>query len=735
MIRLGLRLAVATGREAAVRLAVVAAAVALGVGLLLACLSGVNAVNAQNDRSGWLNAGVVPAAGPAADPIWLRLGYDHFDGRQIGVVDVAATGPREPVPPGMPGLPGPGEYYASPALAALLDTVPAGLLADRYPGRRAGVIGDAALPSPESLLVVVGRAPAELAGAPDAVRATGFPDSLPANCGGCVTGIPAAGLHLILAVVGAALLFPVLMFIGTATRLSATRREQRFAAMRLVGATPRQVSTIAAVEAAVSAVAGTATGFGLFLAFRGRLAEIPFTGQRFFPADLTPGALGAALVAVGVPVAAALAARLALRRIRLSPLGVSRRVTPRPPRAYRLIPLVLGVAELAWFIGRRPATSTGQVLAFMPGILTIMVGLVVAGPWLTMVGARALARTARRPAALIAARRLADDPKGAFRAVSGLILALFVTSVAVGVMGTIVAERGTTAGAAPARTLDILFREPKPATTALPAGLAGVPGVAAVVVVREAPDGAEPPRPADGAPAPPSLARCADIARSPDFGRCAPGARVAWVWSDLLATDDRPGARVWPAAGIAPAALAGLPVQSVVVTTDGSTAAVERARTLLQAAYPQRFGVTTRADWQAQTTRVLDGWQRLADVVTIAGLVIAGCSLAAAVTGGLVDRRRPFSLMRLAGAPLAVLRRVVALESAVPLLAAAAVAGLAGFGAAHLFLTAQMGYTVRAPGPVYYAVVAAGLAASLAVVASTLPLLRRITGPAAARNE
>src|SRR2546422_2245064 len=33
--------------------------------------------------------------------------------------------------------------------------------------------------------------------------------------------------------------------------------------------------------------------------------------------------------------------------------------------------------------------------------------------------------------ALIAARRLADDPRAAFRAVSGLVLALFITTVAV----------------------------------------------------------------------------------------------------------------------------------------------------------------------------------------------------------------------------------------------------------------------------------------------------------------
>ena len=43
-------------------------------------------------------------------------------------------------------------------------------------------------------------------------------------------------VDLVLSVVAPALLMPVLIFIGTATRLSAARREQRFAAMRLVGA-------------------------------------------------------------------------------------------------------------------------------------------------------------------------------------------------------------------------------------------------------------------------------------------------------------------------------------------------------------------------------------------------------------------------------------------------------------------------------------------------------------------
>ena len=53
---------------------------------------------------------------------------------------------------------------------------------------------------------------------------------------------------------------------------------------------------------------------------------------------------------------------------------------------------------------------------------------------------------------------------------------------------------------------------------------------------------------------------------------------------------------------------------------------------------------------------------------------------------GLTGRKRPFSVPRLAGAPLGVLRRVVALESAVPLGAVAAVSAGTGFLASGLFL-------------------------------------------------
>jgi len=69
------------------------------------------------------------------------------------------------------------------------------------------------------------------------------------------------------------------------------------------------------------------------------------------------------------------------------------------------------------------------------------------------------------------------------------------------------------------------------------------------------------------------------------------------------------------------------------------------------------------------------------------------------------------------------------------MLITAAVSVGAGLLAAQLFLRAQLRETLRAVPAEYYLVLLAGLLASMAVIAATLPLLDRLTGPETARNE
>ena len=97
--------------------------------------------------------------------------------------------------------------------------------------------------------------------------------------------------------------------------------------------------------------------------------------------------------------------------------------------------------------------------------------------------------------------------------------------------------------------------------------------------------------------------------------------------------------------------------------------------------------------------RLLAGYKQLANVVILVSLPIAGCSRAVAVAAGLADRRRSFSLLRLTGVPLAMLRRVVALETVVPLVLTAAASIAIGVLAAALFLRAYLDQTLVAPGP------------------------------------
>lgn len=47
----------------------------------------------------------------------------------------------------------------------------------------------------------------------------------------------------------------------------------------------------------------------------------------------------------------------------------------------------------------------------------------------------------------------------------------------------------------------------------------------------------------------------------------------------------------------------------------------------------------------------------------------------------------------------------------------------------------QLQHTLVGPDAAYYLIIAAGIAASLGIIAATFPLLRRITGPEIARND
>ena len=241
-------------------------------------------------------------------------------------------------------------------------------------------------------------------------------------------------------------------------------------------------------------------------------------------------------------------------------------------------------------------------------------------------------------------------------------------------------------------------------------------------------------------PVPAGVVSCAQLATVPALGRCPAGATAVAFPEDGFdgPLDARTSAGItWPAANVPASRLDSLGVDAINVGTNGSVPAVEQARTVLENAYanPSLSAPSTIGDLIAQDDSTNNAYQQLANTVILVSLPIAGCTLAASIAAGLADRKRPFSLLRLTGARLATLRRVVALESAVPLLAVAAVAIGTGFGAAAEYASVAQHHPMVAPGAAYYLITAGGILAALGIIAATFPLLARITGPEVARNE
>lgn len=737
-----------------------ALAVSLGVAMLLLTLATINGLGAQNARGAWMatnphsqrptqRGGELSVTTPSlGSPIWWIVSSNQFENQLIVQIDVAATGAHPLIPPGIPSLPGPGQFYASPALAALLRTTPASELGSRFTGTMIGTIGASALPSPDDLVIVEGQSEHTMAEISGASVITSFVTS--SSDGGPDTS-GTTGLQIILAVLALVLLFPVLVFVGAAMRLSAARREQRFAAIRLAGATMRQVSVIATVEALVAAISGVTIGFCLYFVTKPALVHVPFAGQPLQASDLSIGLVDVLVVAIGVPIAAAVVARAALRRVQLSPLGVTRRVTPQPPRAYRVLPLIAGIAVLAYFVSvGRPTSASAQVQAYLLGFFLTMLGLVLAGPWLIMTGSKLMASRTSRVPVLLAGRRLSDNPKGSFRAISGLILAIFVTSVSVGTISTILADHGSTSSSAPAsRTVTDQFafttnNSIPSVSQSVVESLRSIRGVKGVTIVYVAPanlriDGRVPNINGLGGDLQDGLVSCAELASTPALGRCHAGATYAALGDDVAFMRVTRSVTVaasttWPSAQPT-TNVTKLPVQLIAVATNGSTSVIEKVQTVLDRDFMFESTTSLFGEVDAKSSQLLNELRTSSEVVTLASLLIAGCSLAVAMAAGVSERKRPFGLLRLSGAPLGVLQRMVAFETAGPLLVISVASAMTGFVASDLFLRSQLGLTLRPPGMSYYFIVGGGLVGALAMIASTLPLLDRSTRPQNVRME
>lgn len=764
MIRLGLRLALAGGRGAVAGTALTAAAVAVGTAVLLFALSFGPALSARDDRTAWRD-GYVFAPEPGTGTLML-IAEDRVGSEVMLRVHITPAGAgTAPIPPGIAAMPAPGTAYVSPALGERMAVLPPDQLADRI-GRIVGLIEPAALASPDELIAVIGAEP-------DVLRAQGGSDVSAFATTAPPLDLPPIGLLIIvLAAVGA--IAPVAVFVSTATRMTAARRESRLAALRLVGATPSQVARLAVIEALLATSLGAIAGIGLFLITRPLIARIPLDATTWWPETIAPPLPAMIVLLFVIQVVGTGGALVAMRRLTVTPLGVQRRSAPPAPGVVRLVPLAIslvGLLAATWLFGNadQSVVTLGAVgVAFA----TVVASIALAGPWLTAAVGRALGRSARGASTLLAARRLGDDPRGSFGAIAGVIMAVFVASAffTFGAYASGQAGRDTDPLLQPNAVVGSLDSGPTAAPD-LADAMAEIPGVTGAVAVREVSLIVGESMVGVG-----WLASCPDVVRvlGLDGAQCAPGglstasgfvfeASELRIGRDSVDPGDAsapsspladvrvpptgparlldmegdragflPPLLIDPAALVDPDALDGLPITLVYATTDGSAGVGERVRTAIVRADPA--GSVRLAEERVAADGQFAEIGRIVALGLVFTLALAGCSLAVAVTTSTLERRRQFVFLRSAGMSADGLRATLLLQAGVPLFAVAAASGVLGaaVGVAILWVAAGV---VSAPDASLLGVVAISLAVAMGVVGLTLPPLERMTRPASVRHE
>lgn len=246
-------------------------------------------------------------------------------------------------------------------------------------------------------------------------------------------------IYQMLAAIGLALLVvPLLTLGGSAARLSARRRDDRLAGLRLLGATPASVAALTVIESTMVAAIGAAAGVVLYLPASRLIGLIPFRGDALgADAYLAPG--GVALCAVGVVALAAVSAMVSLQGVIVSPLGV--RTRQNAPRMHWIRAAVAVAVVGATFV------AMSMLRAMEAGVILVVLGvgfggtiavLNLIGPLVLRLMALVQCRRAKTARRLLSARAVLESPKAAWRQVSGVAMTSFMAvfaGVGVGLMG------------------------------------------------------------------------------------------------------------------------------------------------------------------------------------------------------------------------------------------------------------------------------------------------------------
>lgn len=364
--------------------------------------------------------------------------YDtRFRTLSIKEIGVRTAHQTNKLPVGFNKMPADNEIWVTPALKRLIDEHQ--LLKERYQGLTIkSKFPESLAPSPDSLMLLFRISDAALKNPQARLGAISASDIDKIRANQKTKNNSQNQLfYTIIIAIGVILITPILVLVTEVARIDTTQRERKYATLSIVGATTHQVGLIITLEALPLGLAGTALGLLLFTQFGiPTLSQISLNGNAFWMSDLNLPQPIYSIIGVLIVACILLSNLQVVRRIKLSPLIVSRsNGVKKHPSMLSAIPLIAGIGGLyllsgygkSWYADN---TATGSIV-IASLLLLIIIGIVMCGPYLTYLLSFAMEKISQRASGILATYRLRLTSRNTFRSISGIVIALFVGSLLV----------------------------------------------------------------------------------------------------------------------------------------------------------------------------------------------------------------------------------------------------------------------------------------------------------------
>lgn len=751
-MNLGLMLLRKSGKQGSLKFWITLIAAALGTLILLFVASITHAIsNAFLERKTWTSAITVTDTGSANSLSTEMLlapnavvsvsndSYQTFLGMPISEYILHFTGGSLPKGSPLDTYPAAGEYYVSPALAKLMNDYPSSALRDRFPGKWVGIIPERSLSSPDQLMIIGGSDVAALSDTSsttylNAKRVTDFTVSA---YGEDYQKQQEISLISAMGVGAVGLIVPVMMLITTATMLGARERESRYAALRLVGATKRQIRNIAFIDSLLSALLGVVLGCVLFLLLRPIAFSFRMQSMRFFPQEIVVTPMVFGLIVLVVVALVWLANNRAMRQAVLSPLGVSRQQKlAKAPRILSIVPLILSICGLAYFgtLTQEKALELfgDTFMLYILGLFMLMLfGLLLAGGWLTKLYGIMIGQLNKRASGVLVSRRIRYEARTIFRGIGGIVIAFFAGAFFITAFSTIsnLSDQITPAMLRSLPDNSIMINYTVTNDGIIPGY---VTSVQKAIMASDDYDANSVKVITSSIDTNYQYLSCVDAERVVHRS-CAESSKfVKFKQFGTIDTTQTVDGVPGIVDGKATEGNASY-IEEFYLPVNGRTVDTVAAETIVTKSTVQggmQAMIVNQALRNAGMDSVLSSLKYLLYAGIIVTVIVASLNLVVATVAGLFDRKASFFTLRLGGAELSFLKQIVTSESMLPLVFISLISIAAGMWVAYVFLSLgsiTLGKMFVLPEPLFWVCVAGVFVLTFIGIKLILPMLNRLT--------